>query len=107
MFFEDAVALRSAASMSIAFSGVRRASEIAVLDLSEVCVDLTAGTVDIKVRRQENDHFGVGQLARIVSLHLRSGACPVPLLSGWMWLRKWLADHDDHARRLACHFMSG
>ena len=38
-FFEDAVVVRSAASMSVAFFGVRRASEVAALDLSEISAD--------------------------------------------------------------------
>ena len=91
---EDFVARLSAASMSIAFFGVRRASEVAALELA-------AGTVDIKVRRQKNDQFGVGQFALIVSLPLWSAARRVRLLSGWMRLRGWLADHLDHAGRLA------
>ena len=97
----NAVALRSAASMSIVFFGPRRASEVAALDLSEACVDLTAGAVDISVRRQKNDQSGAGRLARIVSLPLREGACPVRLLSGWARLRKWLPDHREKTRRLA------
>ena len=48
----------------------------------------------------KNDQFGAGQLAHIASLHLRVGACPVHLLSGWLRLRKWFAVHRDHARRL-------
>ena len=62
--------------------GVRRASEVAASDLSEVCVDLSAGTVDITVRRWKNDQFGVGQLAHIVSPPLWGGTCPVRLLPG-------------------------
>ena len=100
-FLGNAVALRSAASISIAFFGPRRASEAAALDLSEACVDLTTGGVDINVRCEENDQFGGRRLAHIVSLPLRECACPVRLLSGWMRLRKWLPDHREKARRLA------
>ena len=69
--------------------------------LSEIWVDSSTGAMEIKVRRQKKNQFGVGQLARIVSRPLWGGACPARLLSGWMSLRKWIADHRDHARRLA------
>ena len=85
--------------MSTAFSGARRASEVAALNASEVRVDSATGTVDIKVRRKKNDQVGVGQLADIASLPLRGGACPVHLPSGLLRLRKWLAAYRDHVRR--------
>ena len=50
---EDTLTLRAASSMSTAFFGVRRASEVAALDLSEVCVDPSTGLADIKARRQK------------------------------------------------------
>ena len=100
-FLEDALALRAASSTSAAFFGVRRASEVAALNASEVRVDLATGIVDIKFRRQKDDQFGVGQLAHLVSLPLWGGACPVHLLSGWPWLGRWLAAYLDHAQRLS------
>ena len=100
-FLEGATALRPAASMSIDFFSIRRASEVAALDLSYVSADLSTGAVDIRVRRQKTDQFGLGQSAHIVSLPLREGACTVRLLSHWMWLKKWIADRRDHACRLA------
>ena len=96
-FWGDGAAARSAASMSIAFLGVRRASEVAALDLSEFSVDLSTGAVDAKLRRQKNDQGRAGQFAHIASLLSWEGPCSVRLLSGWMLLRKWLADrHDTH-----------
>ena len=94
---EDAVAARPATSMSIAFFGVRRASEVAALDLSEVSVDLVTGAVDTEMRRQKNDRFGLGRFAHIAPLPLREGGCPVHLLSG----RMSLFDRCGHACRLA------
>ena len=98
---EAALALRDASSMPTAFFRVRRASEVAALNLSEVCVDSSTGTADIKVRRQENGQCGVGQLAHIASFPLSGGACPVHPLSGWLRLRKRLAVFRNHARRLS------
>ena len=100
-FLGRAVAVRPAASMSIAFFGVRRASEVAAVDPSQVSVDLSTGAVDIQVCHHKTYQFGLGQSAHIVSLPLREGACPVRLLSGWMRSKKWLADRRDHACRLA------
>ena len=57
-FLGDAIALRSAAPMPTAFFRVRRASEVAALNLSEIGVDPSTGAGDIEVRRQKN-----GQLA--------------------------------------------
>ena len=49
-FLEDALALRAASSTPTACFGVRRASEVAALNVSEVCVDSSTGAADIKVR---------------------------------------------------------
>ena len=57
--------------------------------------------VEIKVRAQKNDQFGVGQIARVVALPSWGGACPVALVSGWLWLRGWIARCRDYAGRLA------
>ena len=102
LFLRGALTLRAVSSMSTAFFGVRRASEGAALNVSEVRVDLSAGIVDTRVRRQKKCQFGVRQLAHIVSLPLWYGACPVHLLSGWLWLIEWLAVPRDDA-----HCVSG
>ena len=99
-FLVDALALRAPSSMAAAFLGVRFASEVAALNVSEVCVDSVTGVVDIKVRRRKNDQFGAGQLAHIAPLPSWGGACPLHLLSGWLWLRKWFTVYRDHALRL-------
>ena len=51
---EDALTLRAASTMSTAFFGARRASEVASLNASEVCVDSPTGIADIKVSCQKN-----------------------------------------------------
>ena len=70
------------------FFGVRGVSEVAALYLSEVCVDLSAGAADIKVRRQKYDQFGAGQLIHVVSLPSWGSAFPVRSSPRWMRLRK-------------------
>ena len=52
-------------------------------------------------RRQKNDQFGVGQVARAVALPAWGGACPLQLTSGWLWFRSWLAEHRNYTGRLA------
>ena len=52
------------------------------------------------MRRRKQDQVGA-VLAHIVSLPLWGGTCPVRLLPGWMWLRRWLADYRDQACRPA------
>ena len=99
-FLAGGLALRAPSSMAAASLGVRRASEIAALNVSEVCVDSVTGVVDIKVRRRKNDQFGAGQLAHVAPSPSWGGACPLHLLSGWLWLRKWFAVYRDHALRL-------
>ena len=99
-FLRDDIALRAASSLSIAFFGERRASEVAAPS-SQVCADSSTGTVGIEVRRQKDAQFGGGQLAHIAARPLSGGACPVHLLWEWLWLRKWLAVRRDRARRLS------
>ena len=76
---DDAVSLRSAASMTVAFIGVRRASEVAQLLRGDMSVDLTAGVVDLEVKRQTNDQFGVGQMGQMDSW---GAPCHARILSG-------------------------
>ena len=63
-FLEDAQALRAASSIPDALLCVRRASEVAALNVSGVRADSLAGTVDVEVRRQKDDQFGAAQLSR-------------------------------------------
>ena len=63
-----AMALRGAASVALAFFGVRRASEIAALRVGDVRLEADSGLLVMEIRRQENDQFGVGQLSRVVAL---------------------------------------
>ena len=57
---DDAVSLRSAASMAIAFFGVRHAPEAARQLGNGVRVNLAEGVADLEVKRQENGQFGAG-----------------------------------------------
>ena len=72
----EAVPSRSAASVAVAFLGIRRASEVAHSSLNEVRMDPDSGVVDIKVNRRENDQLGLGQLSH--SLVVPPGGRPVP-----------------------------
>ena len=83
-WLNEAVTPRSAAPLSVAFFAERRVSEIAALRAADVGINESAGTVEVEFRCQENDQLGVGQLAHMVSLPSRKGACPVHLLSGWL-----------------------
>ena len=94
------MALRCAVSARLAIFGVRRASEIAGLRVSDVRVDEANGVVALKVRRQKNDQFGVRQMAHVVALPSWQGACPVQLTSDWLWFRSWLARNRKYAGRM-------
>ena len=98
---EHAMTLRRAAPISLAFFGVRRAPEIAVLRVADARVDRAGGSADVKARCQKNDQFGVGQVARVVALTSWGGACPVRLVAEWLWFRARLAPYCDCAGRLA------
>ena len=50
------------------FFGARRASEVAFLRVSDVCVIESASDLRISVRPRENDQFGIGLLAQRVAL---------------------------------------
>ena len=91
--------LRSAVSLSAAFFGVRRASEMAALRLSDLRANDASEDVRISVLCRKNDQFGVGQMAHVVALPSWKGACPIRLLSGWLWLREWLSVHRDRMGR--------
>ena len=96
-----AMALRGAVSVSLAFFGVRGASEIAALRVKDVRRDAASGLVVLDIRQQKNDQFGVGQVSRMVAMPAWGDACPVHLTSEWLWFRSWLADFRDYAGRLA------
>ena len=96
-----AMALRGAVSVSLAFFGVRRASEIAALRVKDVHLDTTGGLLVMDVRQQKNDQFGVGQVSRVVALPAWGDSCPVHLASDWLWFRSWLSGSRDYAGRLA------
>ena len=73
------VALRRAALAPLAFPGVRRASEIAALRLSDVVIDESAGLVGLKGRCQKNDQLEVDRMAQVVAVPTWKGGCPVRL----------------------------
>ena len=76
------MAARTAASLAIAFFGIRRASEVAKLSVGDVQVGTEEGVVDLKVNRQKNDPFGLGQLPYLLAAKSWQEACPVRLPSG-------------------------
>ena len=71
--------LRIAVSLSAAFLRVRRASEVAALRVTDVCICESTGDVKISVRRQKDDQFGMGQIAYLVASPSLKGARPVRL----------------------------
>ena len=58
-FLAGAKAVRSAASMAVAFFRIRRAYEVARLSVSDGKVGTRAGVVD---------HYGLGQLSRLLQV---------------------------------------
>ena len=72
--------------MVVAFFGVRRASGVAQLVGADVRINEEQGVVHLEARRQKNDQYGAGQMARLVSMGTWVAACPVQHLSGWPWL---------------------
>ena len=57
---EDAMTLRCAVSVCLAFFGVRRASEVAGLRTSGVRVGVANSVAELKARQQKNDQLGAG-----------------------------------------------
>ena len=92
--------IRCAASARLAVLGVKRASEVSGLHVSDGKVDEADGVVELKVRRQKNDQLGAGQMARVIALPAWGGACPVHLVSEWLWLRSWLARYHNYTGRM-------
>ena len=84
---DGAIWLRSAASMATAFSGVRRASEVAQLLGGNVRVDVKGRVVDPEVKLQENGQFAASQKAHPIAMESRGAVCPVHALSVSPWLR--------------------
>ena len=70
---EHAMTLRCAASACLAFSGVRRAPEIAGLRASDVEVDGAGSAAELKARQQKKDLFGAGQMAHVIALPSSQG----------------------------------
>ena len=98
---EEAMVLRSAESLSVAFFGARRASEVAALRVSGFSVSEFANDVGISVRRQRDDQFGIGQLAHLVAPPSWKGACNVRRKPGWLLLRGWLSAHRGRSARMS------
>ena len=78
----EAMAARPAASMAVAAIGIRRASEVARFSLDDARVHSDAGVVDLAVRNQKNDQYGLGELPHFLEAPSWGAACPVRLLSG-------------------------
>ena len=97
---ERAMSIRCSVSVGLAFFGVRLASEVAGLRVSDVRVDEANSAVELKVRRQKNDELGVGQMARVVALPSWGGARPVHRVSEWLWFRSWLTWNRNYAGRM-------
>ena len=66
-----------------------------------MCGGAAEGVADLKVKRQENDQFGVGQLAHLVAVGPWGAACPVRVPSGWLWLRPCLRGRRDLAWQMS------
>ena len=51
--------------------------------------------------RQENAQHGAGQLPYLSARNARREACPVRLVSGWLWCRSWAKTLRDQLGRLS------
>ena len=89
--------LRSAATVAVAFFGLRRADEVSRTLISHLSVD-SSGSVIINVPRQKNDQLGKGQAAVIPTFPSWGGACPTRILLAWRDARAMLTKWDRHAR---------
>ena len=91
--------LRTAASVAIAFFGIRRAAEVSNIVLDDVVWDKAANSMVIRVRQQKNDQLGQGQDAVIPAFPLWGTACPVATLQHWLQARAMIASKwNDRGR---------
>ena len=95
-----AARLRSAATMAIAFVGVRRASDVARVCGGYVRVDMKVGVVDLGVKRRKNGQVGADQPTHVIAMDSWCAACPVHLPSGLLWSRSWLGKSRDSVGRM-------
>ena len=93
--------LRRVASVSLAFFGVRRSSEVAGFRVADASIGQGRGVVEVRARCQKNDQFGAGQIARVVALPAWGGACPVCRISEWLRIRARLVRNRDCSTRMA------
>ena len=92
--------IRTAACVSIAFFGIRRASEVVQLACSDV-TNQPDGSISLTIRRQKNDQVGIGQLSTIPPFRTRPDACPVKTIGYWITIRDLLRVACDREGRLA------
>ena len=81
--------VRDAAAAAFCFYGIRRASEMLALLRSDV--QLLPDCVEVTVRNQKNDPFGLGMRCRIPKLPALDVCCPAQLLGNWcsQWDNAW------------------
>ena len=76
------IGLCPAASVAVAFIGLRCADEVSRTLTSYLSVDCS-GSVDIHFHRQQNDQLGIGHAAIIPTFPSWGGACPTKILQTW------------------------
>ena len=98
---EDGIVLRCAVSLSVVFCGVRRASGVAALRVSDVRVNDASEGVRISARCRKNEHFGVRQPAHMAAPLLWKGVCPIRLPPRWLRLRERLTVDRNRMGRMS------
>ena len=92
--------LRTAATVAVAFFGVRRAAEVADTLLHHLSTD-ASGALVISAPRQKNDQLGRGQAAIIPPFPSWGSACPTRIILAWRDARAWVKKlWDKHDRIL-------
>ena len=86
-FANQKATLRTPLAATIAVSVVRRASEVAQLEATDLTADIGPGMEHVKVARQENDQVGSGQLACLAASPSLGKTFPVRISDDWLWFQ--------------------
>ena len=86
--------LRLAASVAIAFFGIRRLSEVLALRMCDVSVHPSGLGLLVTISSQKNDRLGVGMTAVIPKVALWKEACPVAIILKWKAARVKCLEQD-------------
>ena len=92
--------LRSAASVALAFFGIRRAAEVSDTLLQHISPQKDSGSLVVHVPRQKNDQLGRGQAAVIPPFPAWGLACPTKIILAWTDARALIKSSWDSEGRI-------